>query len=122
MISRPLRYILTGFRHEAGFRIYAFDRIEDDRLRTEFKVKADLATSRRYGIRTQELPLLCLALLEHREPNGPQTIIYSEADMCRHAEARASDAAKRKLPHRTASTKQGTAWRSPNVLVVPAVV
>lgn len=54
-----MQYILTGFTQEMGFRVFAFERIGDDRLRTKFTVKADLALIRRYGIRLQDLPLMC---------------------------------------------------------------
>ena len=59
-----MQYILTGFTHDMGFRVFAFEGVGEDRVRTEYRVKADLALIRRYGIRVQELPLLCRAVLE----------------------------------------------------------
>jgi hypothetical protein len=111
-----MRYILTGFSHDAGFRVFTFDCVETDRVRTEFKVRVDLAISRRYGIRVQELPLLCRAILEQSQPGERQsTITYSEADMCLQAEeraARVADAQKKKMPRRPPSQNLGAAWRS----------
>ena len=53
-------YILTGFSHDIGFRVFAFDLVERGVIRTDYKVRADLTLTRRYGIALQELPLLCL--------------------------------------------------------------
>ena len=69
-----MQYILTGFTHDMGFRVFAFEGIGEDRVRTEYKVRADLALIHRYGIRVQELPLLCRGILEAAERGrGAQT-------------------------------------------------
>ncbi len=60
-------FILTGFRQDMGFRVFAFERRETTRSRMEFTVKADLGLIRRYDIRMQELPLLCRSLLERSD-------------------------------------------------------
>ena len=113
-----MQYILTGFTHDMGFRIFAFEGIGEDRVRTEYKVKADLALIHRYGIRVQELPLLCLGILERRnEAEEQQTFTYTEGDMRRNAElcaGRAADAQKRKAPRNTPSANVGVAWRGPH--------
>jgi hypothetical protein len=49
--SVKMQFILTGFTQELGFRVFAFERMGEDRIRTRWTVSADLALSRRYGIR-----------------------------------------------------------------------
>jgi len=99
-----MQFVLTGFTQETGFRVFAFEGIAADRTRTAFTVKTDLDLSRRYGIRVQELPLLCRGLLEQREMSqddcGGQrnTMTFTEEGMRLHADncAAARDAAKRR--------------------------
>ena len=113
-----MQFILTGFTEELGFRVFAFERLGDDRIRTRCTVKADLALSRRYGIRLQELPLMCRALLE-RGDEGEETaaMTFSEAEMqtCANARAAAKEGAarKRKPPRRPVGENPGAAWRGP---------
>ena len=61
-----MQFVLTGFTQDLGFRVFAFEGIGADRIRTKFTVKAELALIRNYGIRIQELPLLCRGLLDRR--------------------------------------------------------
>ena len=82
-------------------------------------MRADLALIHRYGIRVQELPLLCRGVLERRkEDEAQQTFTYTEVDMRLNAEmsaSRAADAEKRRAPRKTPSQNVGAAWRSPHV-------
>lgn len=114
-----MQYILTGFTHDLGFRVFAFEGIGEDRVRTEYKVRADLALTHRYGIRVQELPLLCRGILERRnEEEEQQTFTYTETDMRENAELcalRAADAQKRKAPRKPPGESAGVAWRGPHV-------
>lgn len=112
-----MQYILTGFTHDMGFRVFAFEGIGEDRARTEYKVRADLALLHRYGIRVQELPLLCRGLLERRNEGESQDVFtYTETDMRLNAEQSAERAeAHKKAPRRPASENTGAAWRSPAV-------
>ena len=77
-----LEFVLTGFTHELGFRVFAFDRIDAERQETACTVRADLALVRRYGIRVQELPLLCRSLL-YKSKGGTDTrsLIFTEEAM-----------------------------------------
>ena len=59
-----MQYTVTGFTYDAGFRVFALERIGEDRGRLPYGAKADMALARKYGIRVQELPLLCRELLE----------------------------------------------------------
>jgi hypothetical protein len=113
-----MQFILTGFTQEREFRVFAFEGIAADRVRTPFTVRADLALSRTYGIRLQELPLMCRAILEHREEGEEQNALtFTEDAMRLHASncvaARALAAQKKKAPRRPTSENNGVAWRSP---------
>ena len=111
------QFLLKGFSEISGFRIFAFERIAADRTRTAFTVRTDLALTRRYGIRLQELPLLCRAVLERHHDGAEQTAFtYTEEDMSLHADsaaARDEAAKKRKPARRPVSDQVGAAWRVP---------
>ncbi len=112
-----MQFILTGFTQDMGFRVFAFERIGEDRIATKYAVKADLALVRRYGIRVQELPLLCRGLLERRDTGDEtRTVTFTEDEMAIYAKdcavAREAAAQKRKPPRRP-SEHIGAAWRVP---------
>jgi hypothetical protein len=115
-----VQYILTGFSHEMGYRVFVFESI-DGRVRTAYRVKADLALARKHGVPVQELPLLCRALLETRaEGESQRAYTYGEADMCKYEDLRAARAAelqnrKRPLTRRTPAHKLGQTWRGRQV-------
>jgi len=90
-----MQYILTGFSHVCGFRVFAFQGIAADYTRTEFTVKTDLTLIPRYKIRIQELPLLCRGLLERDARNVAQAFTFSEEEMrlCASERARAREMA-----------------------------
>lgn len=77
--------------------------------------------SRRYGIRIQELPLLCRSLLDRRHiEDSTRAFIYTEAEMCAWASERAaaSEEAARKRkqqPRRPSTENLGEAWRAPHL-------
>ena len=111
-----MQFVLTGFTQDIGFRVFAFERMGLDRVRTKFVVRADLALVRRYGIQVQELPLLCRNLLERSDSDdAAHTLIFTEDDMSIHAKGcaavRAAAAQRRKPPRRTPSENVGAAWR-----------
>jgi hypothetical protein len=113
-----MQFILTGFTQDREFRVFAFEGIAPNRVRTGFTVRADLALSRRYGIRQQELPLMCRAVLEAREEgNQENAMTFSEEAMRLHETnciaARALAAQKKKTFRRPVSETSGNAWRSP---------
>ena len=116
-----MQFMLTGFTQDMAFRVFAFERMGSDRVRTKMVVRADLALVRRYGIQVQELPLLCRNLLERSDNSAEtQTLTFGEDDMCLHAKdratAKAAAASKRKPPRRTPSDNVGVAWRGHNPL------
>src|SRR5258707_15868395 len=113
-----MQYILTGFTQDMGFRVFAFEGIGEDRMRTEYRVRTDLALIRKYSIRVQELPLLCRGILERRNEGEEQrSFTYTEADMSLYSDVCATQAAarKRKAPRRPPSENVGSAWRGPQV-------
>jgi hypothetical protein len=94
-----MQFLLTGFTPGDAFRVYEFQGVDTDRTRTDFTVRTDLSLIRRYGIRMQELPLLCLGLLERRDAeSGDRTLTFTEDEMRIHAGncAAERDAAKLK--------------------------
>ena len=115
-----MQFVLTGFTQDMGFRVFAFERVGDDRVRTPFTVRADLTLIRRYEIRVQELPLLCRGLLERRDETPEmRTFTFTEEDMRHYANdcatARQAAAAKRKPPRRPSNENLGAAWRGPQL-------
>jgi hypothetical protein len=118
MQNAKMQFVLKGFRETTGLRVFVFDRVDADRSRAEYTVEADMALARQYGIRLQELPLLCRALLEKQEiGQGNRAFIYSESEMGKYASdaaARVEAARKRKPPRRPQNTERlGAAWRGP---------
>ena len=112
-----MAFILTGFTQDMGFRVFAFERTEE-RIRTQFTVRADLALIHRYGIRLQDLPLMCRGILErHNEGEEKRTLIFTEDEMCLYAKnclaARDAASRKRKPPRRPPSGNIGVGWRVP---------
>lgn len=87
-----MHFTSTGFTQDAGCRVFAYEGIGDDKVRIRFTVRADLAMSRKYGIRLQELPLMCLEILERTvkedEAAGTQqrALTFTEEAMNRYAE------------------------------------
>jgi hypothetical protein len=101
-----MRFILTGFTQDRGFRVFAFEGVATGQLTVAYTVRADLDLSRRYGIRLQDLPLICREVLEHREDGEQQCSLTFTEDAMRIrangiAAARA-EAALRKSPRRLA--------------------
>ena len=114
-----MQYILKGFSHELGFRVFTFETMNDP-MRTAYSVKADLALARKHGIRVQELPLLCRTLLELRtQHNSEHAYTFSEAEMREHENlcaARMAEAQKRRsLPRKQPAHQAGQSWRGPHL-------
>jgi hypothetical protein len=114
-VPKP-QFILTGFTQTAGKRMYAFEtRVEGRRIANT--VEVDLALIPGYGIRIQDLPLLCRELLEQRtEPDEISAFVFTELQMRSHAEklASAREAAeqRRKQPRHLVTPNNGSAWRN----------
>ena len=124
-----LQFILTGFTQTAGIRTYGFETTVDGR-RINHTVEVDLALIPGYGIRIQDLPLLCREFLEQRtEPHEICAFVYSELEMRGHAEKLASareEAEQRKkqprhLPRPSAGVADDLPMREANRGPVPRV-
>jgi hypothetical protein len=115
--NRTMQFVLRGFNQVVGLRVFAFEGIAADRTRTLFTVSADVALTRRYGIRLQDLPLLCRAVLERcHEGAGTRAFAYTEEQMRLHADdaaAREVAVKRRKPPRRPAADHGGAAWQVP---------
>lgn len=120
MINTTANFCLKGFIQEGGFRVFAFEAIANDQVKTAFTIKADLSLLQKYAIRLQELPLLCRRLLE-RDHSGEQkpvgTMIFTEDEMRLHArscsEARTAALQKRKTPRKPmpSTSTAASGWR-----------
>lgn len=110
-----MQFTLTGFSQVKEFRVFAFEGVAADRSRSAFTVRTDLALTRQYAIRIQELPLLCRAVLERHEGEQNHALTFTEDDMRVHASVATArdEAAKRRKPARSPSTDlAGAAWRT----------
>ena len=110
-----LQFLLTGFTQTAGIRIYAFQG-RDAALRNDYTVEVDLALIPGYGIRIQELPLLCRELLQQGvQPDETKALVFTEQRMRSHAEKLSilrEDAERRKKhPRRLGSADPGFGYR-----------
>ena len=108
-------FLLTGFTQAAGIRIYAFEGRIDAR-RIDYTVEVDLALIPGYGIRIQDLPLLCRELLQQRaQPDEISSVVFTEQQMRSYAEKLAvarDEAEHRKEQARPfASADVETGWR-----------
>jgi len=114
---KPMQFVLNGFNEDAGFRVFAFDGIGADKARTTFTVRIDLALSRRYGIRLQDLPLLCRSVLDGRdEAEHKRAYTYSEEAMNSFAvlaAERVAAAKAKRPPTRPPNKELGPAWHPP---------
>jgi hypothetical protein len=99
-----MHFVLTGFSHNTGLRVFAFEGIAADFTRTSFSVSADVELSRRHGIRVQELPLICLRILEqHDTGEQERNLTFAEEDMRAYRDKCAAErdaAVRRKRPPR----------------------
>ena len=118
--SAKMQFVLMGYDQDAGVRLYAFQGVIDGR-RTSFTVSVNLALLPSYGIRIQELPLLCRGVLERRvervEGEEKRTLTLTEAEMRVHADSRAAAREtadrKRKPARRPPDDNTVSAWRLP---------
>lgn len=94
-----MQFSLIGFRQDIGFRVFAFEGTAAEGTRAAYTVRADLALTRKYGIRVQELPLLCRGILERAgegEQKGMATLTEEEMRLHSHNCTEARDAAIRR--------------------------
>ena len=113
-----MHFVLKGFSQVSELRVFAFEGISADWSRTGFTVGTNLGLTRRYGIRLQELPLLCRAVLERRQDGDEQrAFTFTEEDMRLYADAtaaREAAAKQRKPPRPPAANREGANWQDPS--------
>lgn len=101
MKETGMRYVLTGFTHSTGVRVFAFDGVTDQGVRAAYSVRADVALARKHGIQIQELPLLCRAVLDRRREGDDQRVFtFTEDDMTLHVNAVHAAAGSKNKPSR----------------------
>jgi hypothetical protein len=110
-----MQFVMMGFDQDAGLRQYAFQGIAGG-TRAGFTVEVELALLPSYGIRIQELPMLCRELLERRgEVDEKHSLTFTETEMRVYADscatAREAAAQKRKSRRPPPSENLGAAWR-----------
>ncbi len=114
-----MKLAYMGFRHETnGVRLYSFEEVVSHEIRKAFLVTADIALLTKHHVRIQEVPMMCLRLLESSAEAEPQleVLVLTEADMIAHVKAAEDEKAaskKRKRPFKPANpVALGMAWRS----------
>ena len=109
------QFFLTGFSQAAGIRTYAFQS-RVDATRTDYTVEVDLALIPGFGIRIQDLPLLCRELLQQQaQADERNAVVLTEQRMRSHAEklavAREEAEHRKKQPKNLAKADTETDWR-----------
>jgi hypothetical protein len=89
MVNAKISYILKGFSQVTEFRVFEFEGVAIGSARTLFTVRIDLALARKYGIRLQELPLLCRGFLDQCSDNEEKRdFTYTEQLMSSYVDQR----------------------------------
>ena len=100
-----MRFNFIGFRQDGGSRVVSYEALGKDGVRTPFTVRVDLELSRKHGIRLQELPLLCVSVLERRV-GDERDLVFTDEAMARSVEeaaaAQEAEAARTAPPKRRA--------------------
>lgn len=110
--------LLAGFKDRDGGRHFSFERVAADRTRTPIVVDADIALARKHNIRLQELPLLCVQMLESLDDVADRDAMTLTEDHMRAIQASllaSTTIAKLHKQTRPASAGVGQAWRKPIV-------
>jgi hypothetical protein len=91
-------FALMGVTNERNSRRFTFELTGRGQPRTTVVVAADLDLARRYEIPIQELPLLCLRLLDSWTAGTNETVVFAEKEMIGYANRRkeAKDLAEQK--------------------------
>ena len=79
---------LMGFTNELSLRRFTFELVGSGPPRTTMFVVADMALVRKHKIPLQELPLLCLRLLESLTEAANGTVVFPEKEMIEYANRR----------------------------------
>ncbi len=116
-----MKLVYMGFTHETtGIRRYRFEEVVSQDIRKGFLVTADIALLTKHHVQIQEVPMMCLRLLEGSAEAEPQleVLVLTETDMLNHVQAKAAEkeqAAKKRAKRSfkpANSVALGMAWRS----------
>jgi hypothetical protein len=87
--DNDMKFAFKGFAQDGAYRVFSFEALPRTPELGTFWVRADLSLARKHKISVQELPLLCRAVLENRATeSGEHTVVYTDAEMIVHADAR----------------------------------
>ena len=91
-------FALTSVANERNARRFTFKLTGVGQPQTTVVVAADLELARKYDIPFQELPLLCLRLLDGWTAGANESIVFAEKEMIEYANRRqeAKDLAEQK--------------------------
>lgn len=109
-----MTFTLSGFKEGNGFRQFVFQCAASDRTKTTVVVAADVNLARKHEIRLQELPLICLRLLESLDQDrlaGPVTLTEDHMTAIQ-TEAHSAAEKRSHKPPRRPSPAVGQAWRT----------
>src|SRR5215831_6445810 len=81
-------FALMGITTERGLRQFTFELAGSGPPRTTVVVVADMALVRKYEIPLQELPLLCVGLLQSWTADTDGTAVFPEKEMIEYANRR----------------------------------
>lgn len=109
-----MRFTLSGFTERNGFRRFAFDCVSSEAEKSAVIVGADVNLARKHDIRLQDLPLLCLQLLESlgAEMPGEGITLTEERMIAVQTTSRAVAEKKIRKPPRRPGAPAGQAWRN----------
>jgi hypothetical protein len=112
-----MTFTLGGFKEKGGVRQFLFKGAASDRSAMTVVVCADVTLARKHEIRLQELPLLCVRLLESIEDTNLAPAITLTEDHMIAIQAAARDKAEKKPHHppRRPSPAAGQAWRNTQI-------
>jgi hypothetical protein len=85
-----MKYLYMGFAHKTtDSRQYNFQGLVSAGIRKGLVVTTDVALLTKHRIQIQEVPMMCLRLLESADEANPQAdFVLTEADMLAHIRAK----------------------------------
>ncbi|MBC7925458.1 MAG: hypothetical protein H7039_07355 [Bryobacteraceae bacterium] len=107
-----MTYQFTGFRQVNSTRHFAFTCMDENRSSSSVTVEADVILARKYNILVQDLPLMCLRLLEGSGSLAAAALTLTEANMVAvNSAARLRLADKQRNRKVPSGARSGQAWR-----------